>query len=255
MAIRSRTLSIPLLALCLILAGSAAPRGAQPVAAQPAPAEDCSAGLCTFLPLLSVAPIVPSLNAPYDDEHVESIAPILTWTPAITGTEYMIQIDDSPDFLPPLVLDTSKRFKAPTSDIQSSVPRANLEGATKYYWRVGVHLPEGDNFAPTLQFTTAPYDPARLPFPPQQLAPRNGARVTTPTPTLSWQAVPGANYYRIKLINPDGTTFRTTSALDAPATSYVATGLAARTAYKWQIRVHTNYGWSDYGPLSSFITP
>src|SRR5439155_13393984 len=85
--------------LCVIglLAIASLPHNATPAAAGPAPAAACSAN-CIFLPFISVPAPKPILDAPPDQAHVDSVAPTLTWTPAITGTKYTIQVADEPTF-------------------------------------------------------------------------------------------------------------------------------------------------------------
>ncbi|HEY3227890.1 MAG TPA: fibronectin type III domain-containing protein [Roseiflexaceae bacterium] len=249
-----------LIVICLAMVGIGAPRASHPAAAAPAPQRsasptaDCSAGPCVlFLPLVDVAPLAPILNDPLDQAQVDSIAPTLTWTPAITGTKYTIQIASSPDFVSgTVVLSATNILSAPTQALQHSVPRGNLKGVTAYYWRVGVYLPDGIHYSQTAQFTTAADDPARYPPPPPQLAPPNGAKVTTTTPTFVWAALPGADFYRVKIIDRlTGQTVRTSSAIDAPQTSYTPSDplLLHNRTYQWQVRSHTSYAWSDYGPL------
>jgi hypothetical protein len=255
-----RTFWMPLIVLCLVMVGIGAPRASRPAAAAPAPqpsagaTADCSASPCVlFMPLVDVAPLAPILNDPPDQAQVDSIAPTLTWTPAITGTKYTVQVATSSDFISSTVeLSATPILSAPTQALQHSVPRGNLKGLTTYYWRVGVYLPDGIHYTPTAQFTTAVDDPARYPPPPPQLAPPNGAKVATTTPTFVWAALSGADFYRVKIIDRlAGQTVRTSSAIDAPQTSYTPSDpllLHGRT-YQWQVRSHTSYAWSNYGSL------
>jgi hypothetical protein len=134
--------------------------------------------------------------------------------------------------------------------MQRNIPRNNLNGQTTYFWRVGVYLPDGIHYSPTAQFTTTVDDPQRRLATPEHLSPPAGAKLRTTTPTLIWAAMPGADAYRLRIVlRSTGETVRSTSVLDAPQTSYtVPAGLLARfTTYRWQLRVHTSFGWSDYG--------
>jgi hypothetical protein len=226
-----------------------------------APAQiDCTTVICStvFLPVISVPAIAATLNDPVGSGQIDSIAPTLTWTPAITGTRYLIDISTTPDFAAgTLPFTTTKNLSAPTQEPQHTVPRNNLKGLTTYYWRVGVRLPEGISYSTTGQFTTAIDDPARYPPAPPLLDPPNNARLTTLTPALTWAAMPGVDSYRVKITNADGTTFRTSSLIEGTKTSYSPSDLQPRLVYYWQVKMHTAYGWSEYGPTPGwrFRTP
>jgi hypothetical protein len=136
--------------------------------------------------------------------------------------------------------------------MQRTVPRSNLKPLTTFYWRVGVYLPDGISYSPTTRFTTAADDPQRRLATPDHLSPPAGAKINTTTPTLIWAAMPGADAYKVRIVlRSTGETIRTTSVLDAPQTSYtVPDGVLDRfTTYRWQIKVHTSFGWSEYGPF------
>jgi hypothetical protein len=259
-----RTFLIPLILLGVAMAGASAPHATPAAAAMPAPIvpaqTECPVGSCNvFLPALTVAPIAPVLLQPADQAQVDSIAPTLFWTPAISGTSFLVQVATEPDFAQKTIeISTTKTLKLAIRDTQFTVPRNNLEGSTTYYWRVGVMLPEGMSYSPVSQFTTAVEDPTRLPPPPQLLTPANGERITTPDPTLTWAAPADADAYRVKVLLADGeTTFKTSSVIEMPRTNYSPDGFEPKVVYYWQVRVHSSYGWGDYGPTPGwrFRTP
>jgi hypothetical protein len=246
---------LPLLLLGLALAGTTAPRSTRTAAARPAldplTQASCTAGCTVTLPFVSVAPIVPILNEPANLAHVDSIAPTLTWFPATKGTKYIIQVATSSDFISGTVeISTTRTLSEGTTEMQRNVPRSNLKEQTTYFWRVGVYVSEGINYSPTAQFTTAVDDPLRRSATPEHLSPPAGAKISTTTPTLIWAAMPDGDAYRVRIVlRATGETVRTTSVLDAPQTSYTVPNglLAPLTTYRWQIKVHTSFGWSDYG--------
>jgi hypothetical protein len=246
---------IPLILLSLAFVGAAAPRSTPTAAARPARALPTQAG-CTgdckiMLPLISLPKIAPRLNEPLDQAHVDSIAPTLTWFPATQGTKYIVQVATSTDFISGTVeVSTTKTLSEGATDMQRNVPRSNLKESTTYFWRVGVYLPDGIHYAPTASFTTAVDDPQRRLATPDHLSPPAGAKIATTTPTLIWAAMPGADAYRLRIVlRSTGDTIRTTSVLDAPQTSYTVPAgvLAPLTTYRWQLRAHTSFGWSEYG--------
>jgi hypothetical protein len=247
----------PLILLGLALVATAAPRSTPTAAARPAFAPltqaDCTGGCKINLPVISVPQIAPRLGEPANQAQVDSIAPTLTWFPATSGTKYTIQVATSSSFISNTIeVSTSKTLSEGATEMQRNVPRSNLDETTTYYWRVGVYLPDGIHYTPVAQFTTAVDDPQRRLATPDHLSPPAGAKISTTTPTLIWAAMPGADAYRLRIVlRSTGETIRTTSVLDAPQTSYtVPNGVfAPLTTYRWQIRVHTSFGWSEYGPF------
>jgi hypothetical protein len=253
---------LPLILLSLALAGTVAPRGTPTAAARPVFAPltqaDCTGGCKIHLPVISVPRIAPILLEPTYKQQVDSIAPTLTWSPAVTGTKYLIQLASTRDFVAgTLEISTTDTFRQVPVTQQRYVPRSNLHGSTTYYWRVGVLLDGIYSFSPTGEFTTAAEDPARLPPTPQLIDPPNGARIATLTPTLAWTAVPGAAIYRVRLYDPNGEDLQTGSLVDAPTTTYTARQLLPKVVYYWRVRVYNGYGWNDYGPTPGprFRTP
>lgn len=246
---------LPLILFGLALAGIAAPRSTPTAAAQagraPVTQAECTAGCRIVLPFVSVPLIAPRINEPANFTQVDSIAPTLTWFPAAQGTRYIVQAATSPDFIADTVeISTTRTLSEGATEMQRNVPRSNLEEQTTYYWRVGVYLSDGIHYSPTAQFTTAVDDPQRRLATPEHLSPPAGAKIGTTTPTLIWAAMPGADAYRLRIVlRSTGETVRTTSVLDAPQTSYtVPDGLLERfTTYRWQLRAHTSFGWSEYG--------
>lgn len=259
-----RTFCLPLLLLALALAGVSAPPTVRTAAAMPASAAPAQtgcepSGCFIFLPSVAVPAIVPILNAPADKEQVDSISPTLYWTPAITGTRFLIQVATSPLFsADTIVVTTTKSLKLTVRDPQFYVRSNNLKGSTIYYWRVGVVLPEGMIFTPVREFTTAVKDESRLPSYPQLLTPFDGERLTNLEPIFTWAAAPGADAYSVKILLADATTtFKTSPVIEMPRTDYSPTGFASKVVYYWQVRMHNSYGWGDYGPVPGwrFRTP
>jgi hypothetical protein len=264
MKIAWRTLGLPLILIGLVLAGASAPHASRVAAAMPAPiapAQDvCPLGGCNvFLPSIVTPSTAPLLLQPADQQQVDSIAPTLYWTPPVTGTQFLVQAGTSPDFLAKTVeISVTKTVKLSVRDTQFTVPRSNFEPLKVYYWRVGVMLPEGMVFSPIAQFTTAAYDATRLPPPPQLLSPANGARLATMEPVMQWAAPADADAYRVKVLLADAkTTFKSSSVIEMPTTEYSPTGFESKVVYYWQVKVHSSYGWGEYGPSPGwrFRTP
>lgn len=221
----------------------------------PRPPRAAAAGACggsckLYLPFMSVAPPIPHLSAPSNGAQLDTIAPILTWTPQITGT-YQIQAATDASFATPAISATTI---LPNLQPAQHILDGNLSPTTTYYWRVGVFFQGSQRYSPTWRFTTSAKNYAILPPHPRLLAPSNGALLPAREATVSWAATPNALYYRVKIYNPGGTLFDS-AIIAAPTTSYHVAGLAAGTAYTWSAKALNQYGWGTYPSAWSFRTP
>lgn len=241
-----------ILLLCLLSLASAA---AAPRAA-PAAITECPNGTCTmYISAVSYDPR-PLLIAPADGQEIGSLAPLLTWQPGMTGV-HQIQLSQDPEFSPfsTMVLSTTKSISgSSTGLIQTKIPN-NLSPSGLYYWRVGYPTPLGYEYGPVSGFYTPAAGSIALPPIPTLLSPKNNARLPKREVTLSWQAIPDALFYRVRVYLPDGTRFSSDD-VTAPATSLDITGLPARTTLHWRVKVLGTTGWSDdYSADRFFITP
>jgi hypothetical protein len=209
-----------------------------------------SCGGCqVYLPVVALPLPIPQLNQPADGAQIISLAPLLSWTPQITGT-YKIQVATSPAFPP-----------APTTEVSTTTTVQNLQpqihvmdsylkfGATIYYWRVGVVFQGSYLFSPIQSFTTPTSSVTPLPPSPVLTAPSDHAILPAPNAVLSWQSVPGALYYRVKIYSPGPTLFD--SAI-LSATSYNVTGLNVGVSYTWKVKTLDQHGWGNYGKTRTF---
>jgi hypothetical protein len=254
MLVRIRTPLIILIIMAHALLGITGPAGS---AAAPVAQETTCPPTCSLnLPIIATPPVLPFLNEPTSQANIDSLAPVLLWTTAITGTKHYVQVANDPSFIAgTFEFSTTRTLEEPGRELQRSVIRNNLDPSTTYYWRVGVVLPQGINFTDPIAFTTAPMDPARLPTELTLLTPQNNATAPSLMPTFSWVPLPGGDYYRLKLINPDGTTLRTTSPLEEPSYTPDEVIFVSGAVYTWQVKAHNSYGWSEYGTIWSFIAP
>jgi hypothetical protein len=216
-----------------------------------AAATGCNGGACKlYLPLMAVALPIPQLVAPPNNAQLDTIAPILSWTPLITGT-YRIQASTDTSFATTAISATTA-----LGDLQTAqhVMDGNLNPLTTYVWRVGVLFQGSYRFSSIWQFTTPAKNTALLPPHPQLLAPANRSHLPAGEVALSWQAIPNSLYYRVRVYNPDASLF-TSAIIAAPATSYHIAGLAAGTTYTWKVKALNQYGWGTYPTAWSFTTP
>lgn len=207
----------------------------------------CLGGCRVYLPLVERPFPVPQLSDPANGAHVVSLAPLLSWTPQISGT-YLLQVSPDPLFSTTTISATNDVH---TAQLIQHIPDGNLAPTTTYYWRVG--LAEGDSYAfsSVWQFTTPQKNSALLPPRPQMLAPTNGAVLSATEATLSWRNVQNAQYYRVKVYGPDGKLFDA-QILSALSTTYHVTGLTPGGTYSWEVKALNQYGWGTYPPRWTF---
>lgn len=215
---------------------------------QTLPGGQASAAGCPchlYLPLVQPAPPFPRLVAPADGAALGSLAPLLSWTPQISGT-YEIQAATDPAFS---TLAISATADLRDTQLAQHIPDGNLAELTRYYWRVGVVYHAGLLFAQPWSFTTPAKNNALLPPRPQLLTPPNGGALPATNVTLTWQAVPNAWYYRVKIYDASSRLF---DAQILSGTSYHVGGLTPGATYTWEVKALNQYGWGTYPPPWSF---
>jgi hypothetical protein len=228
---------VVLLSLLSLTSAIGAPRGA------PAPAADCAISSCsTFLPLASFN-IEPQLISPIDGQQITTLAPVLAWSPRTLGV-YQIQLSADAEFSPPtLDINSTKTVKAPAPERIDTLLTANLAPNTTYYWRLGVPTSNGYIYPVTQSFVTPPAETLSLPPPVTLLTPRNNTRLKARSVTLTWQAVPGAVYYRARVYYPNGDRFFSD---EVTGTTVDVTDLPPKTTFHWRVRVLNASGRGDY---------
>ena len=232
---------VVLLSLLSIVSVAGAPRSAQP-----APAA-CLNGTCTlYLPLLKYD-LAPVLVTPIIDEQLTTLAPVLTWHPAVSGL-HRIQVSTDPGFslTVTMAVSSTKQVKLPLPDQVDTALTSNLKYATTYFWRVGIVLPAGEVYSPARTFTTPAKDTIQLPGLVPIIAPRNGANLTGNRVLLKWGAIPGAISYRIRMYDATGAQFDPgTVQVAGDQTTFWVEDIPPGT-YTWRMKVYTAAGWGPY---------
>lgn len=176
---------------------------------------------------ISVPPATFSLLDPAPGATGVPLFPLLRWAAADFAESYTVTVDDDPAFGSPII-------SAAATGTQFNVTTV-LAGNTTYYWKVEAANPLGSTLsAPTSSsFTTALAPPQ--PF--SLLTPADGEDVSTFTPTLTWNASPGATSYVVVVDD--------SLALDSPevnASGIMGTSLtipfgllANNTRYYWRV--------------------
>ncbi len=237
------------LGLILVIASSATPG----TRAQSTP-QQCESGCLTYLPTVSRWYEPPKLVRPID--AIDAVSPTLEWT-VVFSTTYQVQVSTSPEFKSNVVNTTSAHDDV--GSIAQLVITFNLSDRTRYYWRVGARVPNqpGYLYSPVSSFVTG----RKSSFPeisaPNLVGPETGSVLSTQAITATWQVVPGATVYRIKVV--DGTDIDRSptvfSAVVSGATStQTITGLAPGKTYTWSVRARNEYAWGDFAPPRTFTT-
>ena len=213
-----------------------------------APPTVCPSGGChVYLPLITYYPQV-VLLAPANRAVIDSLAPVLVWRPPVGGG-YRIQVSEDSAFAP-----TSSFAISETTNIKSPLPAqvntlitSNLKPQQTYYWRVEKTGKESALFTASAYFTTSVKDAALLPAGVQLLAPVNNSSIPAQDALLSWQPVPGALYYRIRVYDANNVLFSySPSQVDGMTTSVGMPNLIPGTTYHWKVKALNAYGWGPY---------
>ena len=187
-------------------------------------------------------PDQPALEYPEDDAVVGDPF-FFQWTPVHLASEYVVQVDSTPDFDNPAQCTTTS-----TTLVDGCVPGA----LGNYYWRVIAIDTPGltpdrkdlvtDSIAAEVRHFTY------FPDIPQQLTPADGEAVEVPT--LTWAPVSGADQYRVTVApvadGLGGGTWTTTGTSYTPRTK-----LTAGKVYRWQVQTISASGKVGAGLLPS----
>lgn len=182
----------------------------------------------------------PNLTGPADGATLSFVdTPTFTWEPVIGAASYSVQI-----------VPTTPSFPAPSrTTINTTYQYPTPLAAGLYYWRVVPLDPNDREGMPSQvrQFTVA------YSAPPQPLTPANDA--TPPyTPTFSWTAVRGAQFYRLEY-STDPTLNTGVTTIETRSTSFTPdTAIENDQNYYWRVRGHYNGTsvFSAWSPIWSF---
>jgi hypothetical protein len=239
---RKHSLAITLLIILLPFAWPSLPASATP------PATTCASGGCqVYLALIAYHPQI-MLLAPASGATIGSLAPVLAWRPPVEGN-YRIQVSEDSTFAPTssFAISETKGIKSPLPDQVVTLITSNLKPRQTYYWRVEKTGKESTLFTASEYFTTSVTDARLLPPGVQLLAPANNASIAAQDVLLSWQPVPGALYYRIRVYDSNNVLFSGASVeVDGATTSTGVPNLAPGMTYHWKVKVLNAYGWGSY---------
>lgn len=189
-------------------------------------------------------PSPPVLLAPPNNATNVSLFPTFDWTDVSGATSYRLQIFTGAT----TVLDQSGITAS-----QYAIVSAVLAYSTQYYWRVNATGASGTSqWSTQFYFTTQNAPPAV----PVLLSPINGAVNISLTPTLNWNPVSNAEFYRLQVSTDNA--FATT-VIDV--TGLVNAGFAVQPGtlqngvqYYWRVNATNAGGTSDWSTVWNFTT-
>ena len=185
-------------------------------------------------------PAAPVLIAPLDAAINIATSPSLSWNASPGAATYRLQVSTSNTFAVMLFDDST------LAGTSQSINGLSL--ATVYYWRVNAKNTAGTSAYSSRSFTTIAAGTPTL------VAPLNGALNQSTNPTLVWNAVPGANTYRLQVSTSN--TFAAAIYDDSTRTvpSQAISGLTVGTTYYWRVNSKTSGATSAYSDIWSFTT-
>jgi hypothetical protein len=185
-------------------------------------------------------PAAPVLIAPLDAAVNISTSPALSWNASTGAATYRLQVSLDNSFASTIYDDSTRTNTSQTI--------TGLTAGTVYYWRVNAKNIAGTSAYASRSFTTI------VPGTPTLISPVNGAISQATNPTLIWNAVPGADTYRLQVSTSNS--FASTVYDDSTRTiaSQAITGLTVGTTYYWRVNSKTSGRTSAYSDIWSFTT-
>jgi len=182
----------------------------------------------------------PTLIAPTNNSIEISINPALTWNPVVNADNYILQFANNSDF--------TGYTEIPTTTASANL--SNLSYLTQYYWRVkAVNNGTESQWSDVWNFTTA--DDILLP--PTLVSPINNAVNIATSPTLTWNAVDGAESYNLQYSKSSDFS-QNTQISNISGTSSQISGLSLKTYYYWRVNASNQDNTSVWSNIWKFKT-
>jgi hypothetical protein len=179
-----------------------------------------------------------SILEPLDGAVVKATAPVLFWSSVPGASRYYVWVGLSVD-------DTV--YETSTTNTSALIPAGTLSSGTTYLWTVRV-----ENSSEVSSLWVAPYPKFNLALPagigvPALLNPAPKALLPYLNPTLTWQPVPGATRYDLRIIQDPAGTKVYEVAINSTSCTVPAGILQPGMTYLWQVIAGDASGWSKTG--------
>ncbi len=190
------------------------------------------------------APAVPRLKTPENAARDVPVEVTFTWQAAVGAAGYELEVSTTLNFEDPVLS---------VSDIDTTALTVeDLEHDTQYFWRVRAFNQAGRSvFTSPFTFFTRVAPPGGVPLP---ASPVSGATALDTSITLAWNAVTGADGYRVQV----GTDSTFTDGLTVDSTvsgrSLAIDGLETETRYFWHVSAMNAGGQGPWSSTFDFTT-
>jgi hypothetical protein len=185
-----------------------------------------------------VQPMAPVVLEPIEGVVVKAAEPVLLWSAVTGASQYYVRIT-----LP----NNDIVFETSTANTSVVVPEGTLTSGTAYLWTVRVENSSGISslwVAPYLKFSSA--IPTGIGVP-SLLSPAPKAILSALNPTFTWQAVPGATRYNLRILNDAGTTIVYEVIALGSSFTVPAGKLQPGIPYMWVVIAGNATNWSQTG--------
>ena len=189
------------------------------------------------------SPIPPVLVSPADSTGDLIGDIILVWNPIEGIQTYQLQVARDVNFSQ-IILD---------ENIQSENSKTITlsEEIAKYFWRVRAITDGGtmSNWSEVWMFSTQ-----GLPNAPVLILPANGASNQPTSVRFSWNAVLGADYYRLQIATSSDFSATFMDVDNIQDTTTLVSGFDFDRTYYWRLRASNDFGNSEWSQVWSFAT-
>jgi large repetitive protein len=183
-------------------------------------------------------PIVPQPQLPPNNSNNQPYEVLLTWNQVTGATLYHLQVSTNLSFSEIIFEDsTLTSFSKLVKDLQ---------GFTKYYWRVkSSNLAGSSSYSEIYSFMTHIDVPVLL-------TPANGSLTYTDV-NFTWSSVNGAESYRLQLAKDSLFTNIVIDDSSSTDTSFYVSGLDLNINYFWRVRAKNSSSTGSYSLTFNFI--
>ena len=178
----------------------------------------------------SSVPAAPVLLSPSDGATGVALAPTLSWQVVSGADAYQIAVYDGASLV----------LVGYSGSGSYTVPSGKLVSGRTYTWLVWAHNAIGwSNPSAVWSFASG----GSVPVAPVLLSPANGASGVSLTPTLTWNAVSGADAFQIAIY--EGSTLIHVGYSASTHYSVPSGALVSGHTYTWVVWAHNGAGWSN----------
>ncbi len=188
-------------------------------------------------------PPAPVLASPADGATGVARSPVLSWNASSGASAYHLQVSTLADF---------STLAADDSGLTQLTQQVGpLAYNTLHYWRVSAANAYGASpWSAVWSFATTTPPPAA----PALVSPASGSTNVAITPTLTWNASPGASRYHLQVSADSGFALPDVDRDSLTATTASVSGLGYGTTYYWRLNASNASGTSAWSAAWSFTT-